>query len=169
VAAGVIRRSNGGHDMAKILAEMTDVELVQPLDNDKHCEILGANARVAGDAMRDGFKMFVQLMSAIVGGAIALRLSGSSIEQSTRQTEIARLADGFVMFVGIVSGLLIADSFRSWRRNRTTLTTAAGKRNGENVVQALDWQSWITITVMEIVIAGCVLAFWIWNPLRLKV
>jgi hypothetical protein len=152
--------------VAETLAEMTDAELA-PLDNDKHCEMLGANARVAGDAMRDGFKMFVQLMSAIVGGAIALRVSGSSISP-TLQTEIARLADGFVLFVGIVSGLLVADSFRSWRRNRKTLTTAAGKRNGEDVVQALDWQSWITITVMEIVIAACVLAFWWWNPLRLK-
>jgi hypothetical protein len=137
------------------------------LSDEKHCELLAANARVAGDAMRDGFKMFVQLMSAIVGGAIALRVSTSSSIPPNLQTEIARLADGFVLFVGIVNGLLIADSFRSWRRNRKTLVTAAGKRNSKDVVKALDWQSWITITVMEIVIAACVLAFWYYNPLRL--
>jgi hypothetical protein len=152
--------------MAKTPAEMTDAEVVQPLDNDKHCEMLGANARVAGDAMRDGFKLFVQLFSAIVGGSIALRLS-ASVGQAKLLTNLAPLVAYLVIFVGIVSGLLIADSFRSWLRNRTTLTTAAGKRKDKYVVQELDWQSWITITFMEIVIAACVWAFWIYNPLRL--
>jgi hypothetical protein len=139
-----------------------------PLSNEKHCEMLAANARVAGDAMRDGFKLFVQLFSAIVGGAIALRLT-SSVDPKLLAA-VAPLAEGLVVFVGVVSAGLILDSFRSLRRQRRRLTEVGGKKpNGEDVVKPLDFQSWITITIMEIVIVVSILAFWQWNPLRLPV
>ena len=140
---------------------------MNPLNNEKHCEMLGANARVAGDAMRDGFKLFVQLFSAIVGGSIALRLS-ASVGQPKLLTNVAPLAVGLVVFVGLASAGLIADSFRSFLRQRWRLTELAGKdSNDADVVPLPDYQSWITIIIMEIVIAGSVLAFWYYNPLRL--
>jgi hypothetical protein len=53
--------------------------LPQPALGRGHVQ-LAANARVAGDAMRDGFKLFVQLFSAIVGASIALRFTTGSID-----------------------------------------------------------------------------------------
>ena len=133
-----------------------------PLDNDKHCEMLAANARVAADAMRDGFKTFVQMFSAIVGGSIALRLA-SSPEQQKLLTDIAPLATALVVFLGLVSVGLIADSFRSFLRHRTKLNTVSG-----NVVDLPDAQSGITIAIMVIVIVVCMVAFWCLNPIGLK-
>ena len=117
--------------------------------------------------MRDGFKLFVQLFSAIVGGSIALRLS-ASVGQPKLLTNVAPLAVGLVVFVGLASAGLIADRFRSFLRQRWRLTELAGKdSNDADVVPLPDYQSWITIIIMEIVIAGSVLAFWYYNPLRL--
>jgi hypothetical protein len=137
-----------------------------PLSNEKHCEMLSANARVALDAMRGGFKMFVQLFSAIVGGSIALRLAGS--DQAKLLAAVAPLADGLVVFVGAVSVLLIADSFRSFWGHRKKLTEVAGKNpNRKDVVPAPTFLSGISVTIMGIVIVVCIVAFIRWNPLRL--
>jgi hypothetical protein len=39
------------------------------LSDEKHCEMLSAHVRDRAEAMRDGFELFVQLFSALVGDA----------------------------------------------------------------------------------------------------
>jgi uncharacterized membrane protein len=77
--------------------------------------MLAAKERVAGDAMRDGFKMFVQLFSAIVGGSIALRVSPADPKLLTA---VAPLAAVLVVFVGLLaatSGLTNQAIAQSWQ------------------------------------------------------
>jgi hypothetical protein len=133
----------------------------ETLTRDKHCEFLSANARDRAAAMADWFKLFVQLYSAIVGGALLLRLQYKAIPAN-----LVSLADWLVVLVIAVSALMVMDSYRAWRRYRKTLMTVAGQRAGTDIIPRPPWTSWIGITLMLVAMLAALFGFLCFNPLR---
>ena len=134
------------------------------LSVDKHCDMLstGVLSRVA--AGFDGFKLFVQLFSALAGGAVVVRLQYKGSIPAQFVT-LSNLLAVLITFTGVI---LVGDAFRSWHGYRKRLSEVAGKdpASGENIIPPPHWVSsvWPMIAVMLI---SCVL-FWYFNPLRMS-
>ena len=93
------------------------------LSAEKHCEILSDNIRDKSSAMYDGFKMFIQMYSGIVGGSVLLRLQfGNKIPD-----KFIWLSDALVALIVLTSSVVILDHFRSWWGYRVALSASAGR------------------------------------------
>ena len=96
------------------------------LDAEKHCEILSANVRDRIAHMNSGFRLFVQLFSALVGGAIALKAQAQFLEKPI-PADFVFQSNLLAWLIAVASFILVTDSFRSWYRHRKRLTEVAGK------------------------------------------
>ena len=70
------------------------------LSVEKHCDMLTAHVRDRNVAIMEGFKLFVQMFSAVAGGAFVLRLQYPNIPPT-----FAHRADaltGLIVIMGIV-------------------------------------------------------------------
>ena len=127
------------------------------LSVDTHCEMLMAQIRDRTAGITEGFKLFVQMFSTVVGGSVVLHLQYPNIAPS-----FALLADaltGLILVMGIV---IIWENIRSWRDLRKRLSEIAGNdHSGKRVVpDPILWKAmispWIMIAVMAIAwIAFC--------------
>jgi hypothetical protein len=135
------------------------------LTPEKHCEFLSANVRDRAEAMRDGFKLYVQLYSAIVGGSLVLRLQyGGQIPSS-----IVSLSNWLATLVAAATLALVIDAFRAWKGQRTRLSEVAARdESGKLVIPEPNlWTSGITFAVMVLAIIAGPILFCIFNPLRI--
>jgi hypothetical protein len=135
------------------------------LTAEKHCEMLSANTRDRAASIVNGFRLFVQLYSAIIGGAIVLRLQhGDQIAAS-----FVRLSEFLLILITIASCLMVGDAFRAWLGQRKKLSEVAGKdAAGKDIIQKpnLMRQS-MTIVTMFAVMAISLILFLVFNPLRI--
>ncbi len=104
----------------------------------------------------DAFKLFAQLYSAIVGGAIWLSTQ-PSVGPEAAKTYL-HLSVGLVFLVTAITSIMILENYRAWRgfraaQSRLVPHVPPPKRGSEKT-------GWVMILCM---VAGCVL-FWWFNP-----
>jgi len=132
------------------------------LSVEKHCEMLSANVRDRISAISDGFKLFVQLFSALVGGAVVLRLQQSEGIPASFVT----LSNLLAILITVAGMIMVGDAFRSCYGHRTRLSELAGKDEaGNNIIRLpRGWLSsaWFLLLAMPI---SCAL-FLYYNPLQ---
>ena|SRR5262249_54104793 len=132
------------------------------LSVEKHCEMLSANVRDRIAAMFEGFKLFVQLFSALVGGAVVLRLQYPKGIPASFVT----LSNLLAILITIAGVIMVGDALRSWHGHRQKLSELAGKDTaGNDVIPPARWHpssAWFMLLAM---LVACVL-FWLFNPLR---
>jgi hypothetical protein len=63
---------------------------MEHLSTDKHCEMLSANVRERNERIYEGFKLFVQLFSALVGAVVLIRLQHPP-EKSRPHSSVSRM------------------------------------------------------------------------------
>jgi hypothetical protein len=131
------------------------------LSVEKHCETLSANVRDRIPEIFDGFKLFVQLFSALVGGALVLRLQYAKDVPASFVT----LSNLLAILITVAGMIMVGDAFRSWHGHRTKLSELAGKdQAGENIIPLPRWHpssAWFMLVAMLI---SCVLFYF--NQLR---
>ena len=135
-----------------------------PLSSEKHCEMLSANVRHRDEAMVGGFKLFIQLYSAIVGGSLVLRLqSKEAIPPS-----IVGLSDWLAVLVAVAAMALVIDSFRSRKEHRWRLSEVAGRDETGNLIipKPHRLKSSVTFAVMVALITAAPFLFYWFNSLR---
>jgi hypothetical protein len=103
----------------------------------------------------DAFKLFAQLFSAIVGGAIWLSTQRVSPEAAKTYSH---LSVGLVILVTVIVSIMILENYRAWRgfraaQSRLVPHVPPPKRRSEKT-------GWVMILCM---VAGCAL-FWWFNP-----
>ena len=104
----------------------------------------------------DAFKMFAQLFSVIVGGAIWLSLQSPAHPEITKT--YANLSNILVTLVTIIGSVMIFENYRCWWRFRTAQSMLVPH------VPPPKWPAVTTGGVMILCMAvGCVL-FWQFNP-----
>ena len=135
------------------------------LSDDKHCEMLSANIRDRTDKILDGFKLYIQLFSAIVGGCVALRLN----RESEIPDSFKFLADGLVALNLLTGLIIIGQNMVSWYHMRVRLTEIAGTDiSGNSIIPA---PKFLSANRIEFVMLAVMLAstggFILWNPLTL--
>jgi len=128
------------------------------LSDDKHCELLSAGIRDRMLSIQSDFKSFVQLFSALVGGAVALRL------QYKAHPTFACAADALALLITFTYCLLIFDAFRAWHGYRVRLSEVAG----QDIIPPPHMTSMITVIVMIVVIVFAFVGFVFFNPFRIS-
>jgi hypothetical protein len=133
------------------------------LNPEKHCEMLSANVRDRSEAMRGGFRLFIQLFSALVAGVIVLRVN----PPNNIPAGFVFLSDLLACFIVVASVILVWDSFRAWYGQRTKLSQVAGTNGaGELVIPPIHPSSFITFSIMIGVMFAALILFYFFNPLR---
>jgi hypothetical protein len=136
------------------------------LSPEKHCEMLSADARHRSAAMIDGFKLFIQLYLAIVGGSLILRLQ----YEAQVPASVVGASNAMVALLAIASLALVIDSFRSWYGHRARLSEVAGRdQSGKLVIPEPNLRkSSGSFIVMVVLIVAASILFWMFNPLRIS-
>ncbi len=129
---------------------------------DAHCAMLTDHIRDKNAQMMDGFKHFVQLYAAILGGSVAIRLQYGADQTAS----YANSANLLVSLVALVSCLVVFENYRSWTAFRRKLSVVAGDDvNGKAIVPMPKSRAgWVHIALFTTMIIATV-AFWILNPL----
>lgn len=132
-----------------------------PLSVDKHCEMITAHIRDRNTMIMDSFKLFVQMFSALVGGAVIVRLQYPGPAES-----FAYPAVGIGLLIYVISLVMIWENIRSWYQYRIKLSNEAGRRRGRLIVPLPKlWRAiWIEL-VMTVLMTVSLAAFWYFNPL----
>jgi hypothetical protein len=86
---------------------------METLSVDQHCGMLTDHIRDRSKAIMDGFKLYVQMFSAIVRGTIVLRLQYPKIPPS-----FANLADALTGLIFLMGMVIIWENIRSWYQLR---------------------------------------------------
>jgi len=153
----------GGAGCARPGDRMAGPEM-ERLSTDKHCELLSANVRERSASIYEGFKLFVQLFSALVGGAVIIRLQ----HPKDLPTSFVTLSNALALLITFAGVILVTNGLWAWWGHRKKLSEVAGKDETGNAIIpppriGLGQVSvWIMIFVMVI---SCVV-FWWFNPLR---
>lgn len=143
--------------------EEAGASIPTPLSTDAHCAMLTALIRDRHVHIMDGFKLFVQLFSAIVAGAVTLRLhyGGASADRFTI------FADALVGLVAVAAAVIIGDNTRAWRDYRRKLSQVAGRSaDGMLLIEGPNTRKAFRIeATMLLAIAIATIGFWVFNPL----
>jgi hypothetical protein len=134
------------------------------LEPGKHCELLTQHIRDRNDHIVDGFKLFVQMFTALVGGSVAIRLQyGAKLPQS-----LALLGDTLAGLIFVATIVLIVDNVRARYGLRNKLSAVAGMDGRGNHIIPLPRPWWTARAeiVMVSVVSVAVIVFWTFNPLR---
>ena len=92
------------------------------LSTDTHCEMLVAQIRDKNVSIYDGFKLFVQLFAAIVGGSVVLRLQYGP----AMLPYFANLSEALVVLIFATSTVIILENLRSLHQYKIRLSNVAG-------------------------------------------
>ena len=135
------------------------------LDPNKHCELLTEHIRDQNQRIGDGFKLFVQMVSAITGGVVWLRVE----HPDDILPAYAYVADALMLLVVLVCAVIICDNLRAWHSYRKRLSIVAGDDgHGRPLIPPPQlWASaWVEFVMLAVMVAA-IIAFWIFNPLSL--
>lgn len=114
----------------------------------------------------DAFKLFISLYSAIVGGAIWLRLQATK----PMPTSFEWLSEGVVFLVTAVAILLVVEAKRGWWGYRKAQSELVGKNNEGKyrVPPPKLFPTVLTEGAMVVCMALAAIGFWFLNPLHLS-
>jgi hypothetical protein len=131
---------------------------------DQHCDMLTAHMRDCTASIMDGFKLYIQLFSALVGGARALRLQYGSAQLSP----FLLLSDVRAAVIFAMSAIIIVANLVDWFDFRTTLSKVAGKRSSGEFVIPLPtfWDATKIEIAMLLAMAVSLGLFLAFNPVR---
>lgn len=137
---------------------------METLSVDKNCEMLTAHILNRISAVQDGFKLYVQMFSAILGGAVVLRLQYGPM----MPPYFAWLADALATLIFVNAVVTIYENARSWREFRKMLSDIAGvDMSGEKIIPP---PKFLRATLSWRVMLGAMVfaqgLFYIFNPLR---
>lgn len=93
------------------------------ISEDKQYEYIGTVITDRIDRARDAFKLFLQLFSIIVGGAIWLSMH--EIPDGARYTYII-VSDALVLLLTLVTGTMVYEALRGWWGYREALSSFDG-------------------------------------------
>lgn len=133
------------------------------LSDEKHCGIVSDHVRDKAAAMYDSFKLFAQLFSGLVGGAVIVRLQyGGSISLDS-----ILLSNVVAALIAVTCATLLLDAYRSWFGFRNRLSELAGRAaDGSLIVPYPSHRlSARSLAIMLIVMAVALLVFIVFNPL----
>jgi hypothetical protein len=141
------------------------------LSVDKHCEILTGHIRDRVSAMTDAFKLYVQMFSAIVGGAVVLKLQ----YKNEVPASFIWLSDALVFLILLTCAVIIIENMRSWYSYRERLSNFAGKskrgkrKNKKSKLELVVPTPEVRNLMVQFVMLGVMTvacgAFFIFNPL----
>jgi hypothetical protein len=94
------------------------------ISEEKHYEYLGSVIINRLQLVRDAFKLFLQLFSAIVGGSVWLSLQ-TTITPATKH-RLGTVSDALVWLVILVTGIMVLEALRSWWDYRVELSKLDG-------------------------------------------
>ena len=156
-------RLESGKDIQGLFIEADEQEDIMLGDN-THCALLFDQIRDKVNHIMDGFKLFVQMFSAIIAGAVTLRLQfGPELS-----SEFSIAADALVFLVAAMTAAAILDNIRSWNALRQRVSEVAGvHESGAPIISHPDvYASFRVQGLMLIVVTITTIGFWIFNPLR---
>lgn len=130
------------------------------LSVDIHCQMLSAAALMKSQATYEGFKLFVQMFSAVVAGTVFLRFDK---EPSKIPASFLDLTNAMAFLVTVVSGIIIYDAYRSWYGYRVKLAEIAGPGEVPSPSHTL---SSTTLWAMYLAMGAALILFWMFNPLK---
>lgn len=143
--------------------ERHSLPTVTGLSIDTHCQMLAEHMREKNTHVMEGFKLFVQMYSAIIAGAVTLRLQYRDADVE----RFALAADLLVSLVTLATAVVIVDNLRSWYGFRQRLSDVAGTTaEGELVIARPRLASVAKVHfVMLGVMVAAMAAFFLFNPL----
>jgi hypothetical protein len=141
-----------------------DVLAPDRLSVDAHCQLLGTFMCERVTSIYDGFKSYVTLISALIGGSVALRLQFSD----RIVPSYAYAADAIAVLLWIVATITIADNYRSWWKLRIRYSEVAGVDEAGKLIvpRPAFWSSVKVQATMLAVITVTLGMFLLFNPLR---
>ena len=133
------------------------------LSVDKHCEILTSHMRDRISSMRGGFKNFIQMYSAIVGGVVVLSLQYRDKIPPSFET----LSNILISLVYFMATIHIVEELCSWYRLRKKLSAIAGMDQFHKPLIPFPkiWPSMIIELAMLAVMLIAFVVFYMFNPL----
>jgi hypothetical protein len=135
------------------------------LSIDKHCEMLSNSIRDKSAAMYDGFKLFIQMFSGVVGGSVLLRVQhGGKVPYGF--VESSNMVAAIIV---ITTAIIIWDHYRSWHGYRVTLHELAGTDDhGKPCIPKPRFvTSGLAFSAMLVAMAFSLLGFVAFNPLQI--
>ena len=96
------------------------------LSVDKHCEMLMNQIRDRVAGTTEGFKLFVQMFTAVVGGAVVLHL-----QYPDKAASFAGSADALAILISVMGTVIILENIRSWKGLREKLSIVVGNDESE--------------------------------------
>lgn len=132
------------------------------LSVDKHCEMLTGRIRDRVNGIMEGFKLFVRMFSAVVGGAVVLHLQYPTISPS-----YALRADALIFLIFLTGTIIILENARSWYGDRKRLSEIAGNdESGKPIVPPpMIWKAMRLACLLIAVMVVALLGFCWLNPL----
>ena len=135
-----------------------------PISTDKDCELLTARLQAQETFIYGGFKLFVQMFSALVGGSVAVRLQ----YKGQVPTAFVHLSNWLAFLIVGASVIIILDAYRSWYGYRKTLSSVAGTKSGKAIIKKPDLSTASTTPcIMVLVMVAAFLGYVLFNPLSI--
>jgi hypothetical protein len=141
------------------------------LSIDKHCEMLTYHIRDRTSAIMDGFKLYVQMFSALAGGSVLLQLQfGNKIPPN-----FVTLADALAVLIFLMAVIIILENLRSWFQYRKALSEVAGLNPSIHAPHTQRqpiiplpniWKANKMESVMLLVMVCSLIGFCYYNPLQ---
>jgi hypothetical protein len=136
------------------------------LSNEEHCKLLTLQLLERLKYIMDGFKLFIQVFTALVGGAVAVRLQyGEKTPPS-----FARLGDALAIIIFIATAALILENLRAWYGYRNALSAFAGlnETNRHIIPRPRAWWTARIEIIMILVMIAATCVFLVFNTLRIS-
>jgi hypothetical protein len=128
------------------------------ISEEAHYKYVGSVIKHRLDQIRDAFRLFLQLFSAIVGGSIWLSIQVA--EKPSRHT-YARVSDLLVALLTLVTAVMVSEALRGWWGYRKTLSRFD---TGQHRIPMPRKRSLVTEIVMVACMVGAAVVFVWFNP-----
>jgi hypothetical protein len=135
------------------------------LSPEKHCEMLSDTIRDKSAAMYDGFKLFIQMFSGVVGGSVLLRVQyGGKVPYG-----FVELSNVLAAMIVITAAFIILDHYRSWHGYRLRLHELAGTDDDgqPRIPKPRFATSGSTVSAMLVAMVFSLIGFVVFNPLQI--
>jgi len=133
---------------------------------DKEYEFVSRQVDANNARIWDAFKLYVQVMTVVVGGAVYAALT-FKIDPKTREV-LALLTSGMVFLITAVTIGIVLDCLRSWKGYRQAQCRLAGLRlDGQPHIDAPHVGRLMTNWILILAVAVLMVAFICYNPVGL--
>jgi hypothetical protein len=132
------------------------------VSDEKQYEFVTSQIAAQIERIVAGFKLFIQLFSAVVGGTVWLKLQ---IKEPIPAGYIW-LSDALVSLITVTTFLMVLMNLLSWFGYRRAQCDLVGKNKvGSYIVPLPKWKSSLTELAMMFTMVAAMILFWCFNPL----